>query len=143
MLRLRIGVKNAESLEEILNDSDIDLVLNLTNPRDHYEVSSRLLEAGKHVYSEKPFAMDLEKCEALYRLAKEKKVYISSAPCSFLGESAQTMKKAIEDGKIGKVRLVYAEMDDGPIYQMQPETWKSASGLPWPIKDEYEGLILP
>ena len=40
------------------------------------------------------------------------------------------MKQAIKEGKIGKVRLVYAEMDDGPIYQMRPETWKSASGHP-------------
>jgi len=82
--------------------------------------------------------MELDKCHELYDLAKEKNLLIASAPCSILSESAQTMKKAIDEGKIGTVRIVYAEMDDGPIYQMNPESWKSASGHPWPIKDEYE-----
>ena len=131
----RENVISALNLEEITANEEVKLVLNLTNPRDHFEVSKKLLEAGKHVYSEKPFAMELDKCKELYDLAKEKNLLIASAPCSILGESAQTMKKAIDDGKIGTVRLVYAEMDDGPIYDMQPETWKSASGHPWPIKD--------
>ena len=134
----RESVQATASLQEILTDQDIEMVLNLTNPRDHFEVSKQCLEAGKHVYSEKPFAMELEQCQELYDLAKAKGLLIASAPCSILGESAQTMWQAIEDAKIGDVRLVYAEMDDGPIYHMSPETWTSQSGLPWPVKDEYE-----
>ena len=135
----RENVISALNLEEITANEEVKLVLNLTNPRDHFEVSKKLLEAGKHVYSEKPFAMELDKCKELYDLAKEKNLLIASAPCSILGESAQTMKKAIDDGKIGTVRLVYAEMDDGPIYDMQPENLEKCFRTSLADKkDEYE-----
>ena len=71
--------------------------------------------------------MELDKYHELYDLAKEKNLLIAGTPCSILSESARTMKKAIDEGKIGTVGIVYAEMDDGPIYQMNPESWKSAS----------------
>ena len=54
-----------ESFEEILNDNSIDLILNLTNPRAHYNVTKSALLAGKHVYSEKPLAMDISEAEEL------------------------------------------------------------------------------
>ena len=126
------------SLEELLDDSTVDLVVNLTNPSSHFSVSKASLEAGKHVYSEKPLAMSLSEAQELYDLAQEKKLYLSSAPCSLLGETAQTIWKALREDKIGQVRLVYAEMDDGMVHQMPYQQWLSESGTPWPYKDEFE-----
>lgn len=127
-----------ESLDALLNDASVELVLNLTNPRSHYEVSKAALEAGKHVYSEKPLAMAMAEAEELVQLAEQKGLQIVSAPCSLLGESAQTLWKAIREQKVGQVRLVYAEMDDGLVHRMPYKTWISESGIPWPYKDEFE-----
>lgn len=125
------------SLEELLEDS-IDIVVNLTNPSSHFSVSKACLEAGKHVYSEKPLAMNLSEAEELVNLAEKKGLYISSAPCNLLGETAQTIWKALRENQIGRVRVVYAEMDDGLVHRMPYEKWLSESGIPWPYKDEFE-----
>lgn len=68
------------SLDELLADPQIELVVNLTNPRSHYEVSRACLQAGKHVYSEKPLAMQMSEARALVELAERKGLYLSSAP---------------------------------------------------------------
>jgi len=127
-----------QTLDELLGDKDVDIVLNLTNPRDHYEVSLAALKAGKHVYSEKPLGMNMNEAKELVALAESKNLQISSAPCSLLGETAQTLWKALREDTIGKVRVVYAEMDDGLIHLMAYDKWLSASGVPWPAKDEFE-----
>ena len=126
------------SLEELLGDDRVELVLNLTNPSSHFAVSRSCLEAGKHVYSEKPFAMRLDEAKALVELAEAKGLRMSSAPCSLLGETAQTVWKALRERKVGTPRLVYAEMDDGMVYRMPYRKWASLSGIPWPAKDEFE-----
>jgi predicted dehydrogenase len=126
------------SLEEVLADARADIVLNLTNPRSHYEVSRACLLGGKHVYSEKPLAMKLDDARELVELAEERKLLITSAPCSLLGETAQSVWKAIREDAIGKVRLVYAEMDEGMVFRMPYKKWTSESGAPWPYKDEFE-----
>ncbi|MBR8836295.1 MAG: Gfo/Idh/MocA family oxidoreductase [Stigonema ocellatum SAG 48.90 = DSM 106950] len=126
------------SLDELLGDPKIDIVLNLTNPNSHYSISKVCLEAGKHIYSEKPLAMEMSQAEELVNLAEQRGLYLSSAPCSLLSETAQTVWKALRENKIGKVRLVYAEMDDGLVHQMRYKTWLSESGIPWPYKDEFE-----
>jgi predicted dehydrogenase len=126
------------TLEDILADRRVDLVVNLTNPDSHYGVSKASLEAGKHVYSEKPLAMRLEHAEELVAIAKSRGLVLGGAPCSVLGESAQTAWKALREGAIGTPRLAYAELDDGPVHIMGYETWKSASGSAWPAKDEFE-----
>jgi predicted dehydrogenase len=68
------------SLEQALNDPSVEMVLNLTNPRSHYKVTKLSLEAGKHVYSEKPLAMDTETAGELAALAKNRNVYLATAP---------------------------------------------------------------
>jgi predicted dehydrogenase len=124
--------------EELLADGSVDMVLNLTNPRAHFETTSACLQAGKHVYSEKPLAMDSDSAGQLVRLAKDKGLGLATAPCSSLGETAQTLWKALRDDLVGPVRLVYATFDDGMIHRMNPSRWKSVSGAPWPVKDEFE-----
>ncbi|MGF1497372.1 MAG: Gfo/Idh/MocA family protein [Elainellaceae cyanobacterium] len=126
------------TLERLLEDDAIDIVLNLTNPRSHYEVSKACLQAGKHVYSEKPLAMELSQAKELVELAAEKNLHLLAAPCSLLGETAQTLWRSLRQEKVGPIRLVYAEMDDGMIPKMPYQHWQSESGLPWPYKDEFE-----
>ncbi|MBW4550834.1 MAG: Gfo/Idh/MocA family oxidoreductase [Aphanocapsa sp. GSE-SYN-MK-11-07L] len=127
-----------KSLPELLADEQIEIVLNLTNPRSHYQVSKACLLAGKHVYSEKPLAMDFAEAEELVGLAEQLGLQLSSAPCSLLGETAQTLWKALRENQIGQVRVVYAEMDDGLVHKMPYQQWLSESGTPWPYKDEFE-----
>ncbi len=125
-------------LQAILDDPAVTLVLNLTSIEAHFELTRALLEGGKHVYSEKPLTTDLEEARTLFRIAEERGLVLSSAPCNFLSDSVQTMWKAVRDGAIGKPLLVYAEFDDNPIYLMKPETWRSRTGAPWPYIHEYE-----
>lgn len=132
------GLRRYATLAELLADEQVELVLNLTNPRDHYDVSRAALEAGKHVYSEKPLAMNLLQATELVELAERNGLLISSAPCSLLGETSQTLWKALREQIVGPVRVVYAEMDDGMIHLMPYKKWVSASGVPWPYKDEFE-----
>lgn len=126
------------STEALLADKEVELVVNLTDPHSHYEVSKASLLAGKHVYSEKPLSVDFTEAKELISLAGEKGLLISSAPCSVLSETAQTLWKAVRDGAVGEVRLVYAELDDNPIYLMRPEGWTNETGAPWPYLNEYE-----
>ena len=126
------------SLEALLDDPAVDVILNLTNPRAHFEITRRCLEAGKHVYSEKPFAMDLGEAETLVALAEEKGLLLSSAPCSALGKTARTLSHAVKRELCGAVRLVYAELDDGFLPAMAYRKWVSESGAPWPYRDEFE-----
>jgi predicted dehydrogenase len=126
------------NLAKLLEDTSVELILNLTNPRSHFEVSQACLEAGKHVYSEKPLAMTFEDAQALVNLAQTKGLYLSCAPCNLLSETAQTLWKALREKVVGTVRVVYAEMDDGLLHTMAYRQWQSSSGTPWPAKDEFE-----
>ena len=65
------GIPRVMTLEELAADPEIELVVNLTPPGNHYEVTRRMLEAGKHVYSEKVFTTDLAQAQELARLAKD------------------------------------------------------------------------
>ena len=132
------GVTAYPALDDVLADKRVELVLNLTNPRSHYEVSRAALLAGKHVYSEKPLAMKMDQACELVQLAESARLHIASAPCSLLGETAQTVWKALRENAIGPVRVVYAEMDDGMVHRMKYHKWKSISGMEWPYKDEFE-----
>jgi predicted dehydrogenase len=126
------------SFEDLLEDDAVTIVVNLTNPSSHYETTRRCLEAGKHVYSEKPFAEELSQATELVELAEQRGLVLSSAPCSLLGETAQTVWRALRDKIVGRPRLVYAELDDGAIHHMPYRTWISPSGAPWPYADEFQ-----
>lgn len=131
-------VPSYRSLDELLEDPSVQIVLNLTNPESHFEVSKACLEAGKHVYSEKPLAPRFSEARELVELAEGRGLYIASAPCSLLNETAQTVWKALREQRIGTVRLVHAEMDDGMIHRQPYRKWVSESGTPWPFRDEFE-----
>lgn len=126
------------SFDDMLIDPAVSLVVNLTNPRMHYQISRQCLLAGKHVYSEKPLAMELEQAKELVALAEENALQIVSAPCSVLGKTAKTLANAVQQEVCGKARLVYAELDDGMVHQMPYRQWLSETGAPWPYRDEFE-----
>ena len=132
------GLPTYATNAELLADPAVDIVLNLSSVGSHYEVTRAALEAGKHVYSEKPLTTDLEQARELFELAESRSLWLSCAPSTALSTTVQTMWRAVADGAVGDVRLVYAELDDNPIYLMAPETWRSVSGAPWPYLQEYE-----
>lgn len=114
-----------------------DILLNLTNPHAHGAVTRAALENGIHVWSEKPLAPTLAEAEALTALAAARGLHLASAPCSLLGQAAQTAWSAIRDGRIGKPRLAYAELDDDFLPAAPHGRWRSVSGAPWPAADEF------
>ncbi len=81
---------------------------------------------------------DLAAAVSLVELAERRGLVLASAPCGVLGEAAQTAWKLLRDGALGKVRLVYAELDEGPIHLTNFRDWRSDSGAPWPYQDEFE-----
>ncbi|MBA8905084.1 Gfo/Idh/MocA family protein [Aminobacter ciceronei] len=93
----------AETVEGLLASDDIDIVVNLTIPAVHYEVSRQAIEAGKHVYSEKPFVLAIKDGLDLKKRADKKGVRIGSAPDTFLGGSHQLARHLIDTGKLGRI----------------------------------------
>lgn len=96
------GVLVACSVEELLGDPQIDIVVNLTNPQVHAEVSLSILRAGKHLYSEKPLGVTREEGLEILDLAEDNGLFVGCAPDTFLGGGLQTCRKLIDDGAIGK-----------------------------------------
>ncbi len=93
----------AETVDDLLKAPDVDIVVNLTVPAVHYEVSRKILEAGKHVYSEKPFVLSVEEGLALKEIAEKKGLRIGSAPDTFLGGAHQQVRHLIDSGKVGRI----------------------------------------
>ncbi|MDE2635435.1 MAG: Gfo/Idh/MocA family oxidoreductase [Chloroflexota bacterium] len=91
----------AYSVDDLLARDDIDIVVNLTLPLAHAEVSLQIIEAGKHAYSEKPLAVTRADGEAIIKAAKAAGLRMGCAPDTFLGGGGQTARKAIDDGLIG------------------------------------------
>ncbi|GGK35706.1 dehydrogenase [Deinococcus malanensis] len=96
------GVRHVLTPEELFAHPDVDVVLNLTIPAAHAAVSRAALEAGKHVYGEKPLALNREDGKALVQLAQERGLRLGSAPDTFLGAGLQTCRQLIDEGVIGK-----------------------------------------
>ncbi|PFG14997.1 Gfo/Idh/MocA family protein [Bacillus sp. es.036] len=128
----KYSIPHVLSVDELLETEAIDLVLNLTIPEAHAEVSLRVLEAGKHVYSEKPLAITLEDGAKVLAKAKEKGLFVGVAPDTFLGGGLQTCKKLIEDGAIGEpVAATAFMMGHGPeSWHPDPEFFYRAGAGP-------------
>lgn len=132
------SVRTYRSLQEVVADPSVGVVVNLTSPESHYEVSRECVLGHKHVYSEKPLALDLAQARQLVQLSKTMGVQLSGAPCTLMGETAQTIWKALRDGLCGKILLAYAEMDEGLLPLAPYKKWSSPSGAAWPSKSEFE-----
>lgn len=112
------GVPKACTVDELLAAPEVDIVVNLTIPSSHAEISRRALEAGKHVYLEKPLAVDLEDGRRVVALAEAKGLRIACAPETFLGGGIQTCRKLIDEGAIGRPIAATGFMMGGG-----PEAW--------------------
>jgi predicted dehydrogenase len=140
------------AVEELLADPDIKIVVNLTIPNAHAQVSLAAIEAGKHVYSEKPLAVSREDGEKIVTRARAKGVLVGCAPDTFLGGGQQTCRKLIDEGKIGEpVASVafmaghgpeswhpnpdfYYQLGGGPMFDMGPYYLTALINLIGPIK---------
>ncbi|MEE2658950.1 MAG: Gfo/Idh/MocA family oxidoreductase [Candidatus Latescibacterota bacterium] len=90
------------TVDELLSDDEIEIVINLTIPAAHYEIARASLEADKCAYSEKPMAVERSEGAALVELAQDKGLRVGGAPDTFLGAGIQTCRKLIDDGRIGE-----------------------------------------
>jgi predicted dehydrogenase len=132
------GAPAYPSFDALLVDDSVPLVLNLTNPHAHYETTRALLEAGKHVYTEKPLAMRLDEARLLVELAERRGLFLAGAPTTLLNPVAQTVWRALRENAIGTVRLVYAEMEDGMVGRAPVAKWINEGGVAWPAVDEFQ-----
>ena len=92
----------ARGVEELLESDDVEAVLNLTPPFAHHDVLVQALEAGKHVYTEKPLATDTDDAAEIVETAAERGLLVGAAPDTFLGAGLQTARSVIEEGRIGE-----------------------------------------
>lgn len=132
------GIEYIMSFEQMLECKEIDVILNLTTPKSHYDVNLKSLKAGKHVYVEKPLALNYEQGKELAEFAKSKGLYLGCAPDTFMGAGIQTCRKIIENGYIGRPVAAsafmmchgheswhpspefYYDIGGGPLFDMGP-----------------------
>ena len=114
----RFGGIDYPSLDALLADPTVDAIVNLTSHGIHAEVTTAALAAGKHVHSEKPMAGSYAEARGLVALADALGLRLSCSPITFLGDAQQVAWSLLDDGAIGTVRVVYAEVNWGRI-----ETW--------------------
>lgn len=112
------GVPGAGSVEELLADDGIEVVVNLTVPQAHAEVALRVLAAGKHAWSEKPIALDRASGQQLVAAAHEAGLRVATAPDTFLGAGLQSARRLLESGRIG-APLTALTLLQGP----GPDAW--------------------
>jgi len=117
----RHGVPRSGTVPELLDDPAIELVVNLTIPAAHVDVGLAALEAGKHVWAEKPLALDRPSAHKLLDRARELGLRVASAPDTVLGAGLQTARRAVDAGRIGEPRTALA------LFQSPgPESWHPA-----------------
>ena len=114
------GVPRVMAPEAIIADPNIDAVLNLTIPAAHAEISLTALEAGKHVYSEKPFVTDLDDGRRILELAATKGLKVGNAPDTFFGGRWQTLRKLLDSGIIGQPHSVSAFVPTSGVERHHP-----------------------
>lgn len=91
------------SVEQLLHDPQIDIVLNLTVPQAHADIGISAINAGKHVYNEKPLAVNCDDAQKMLKIAGDKGLLVGCAPDTFMGGGLQTCRKIVDDGLIGEL----------------------------------------
>ncbi len=141
------GVPRALSVEELLADPEIEIVLNLTTPQFHAPINLRILEAGKHAYCEKPFATNRAEGRQVLELAAAKGLRVGCAPDTFLSSPLQTARKLVDEGFVGDVfggtavfacagherwhpnPEFYYKLGGGPVLDMAPYYFTALANL--------------
>ena len=145
-------VARACTVDDLLADPEIEIVINLTTPPSHAEVGLAVLNAGKSVYNEKPLAVAREDGRRMLELAQEKGLLVGGAPDTFLGGGIQTCRKLIDDGWIGKPVAAtafmmghgheswhpdpefYYKVGGGPMFDMGPYYLTALVNLVGPVR---------
>lgn len=117
-LASEFGIKKAYTTEELLDDDEVEIVINLTPPQFHVELSKQIIMAGKHLFSEKPFAPNLKDAKEILDLADAKGVKVGCAPDTFLASGLQSLRYYLDANLIGKPFFVTANMTTFGV-----ETW--------------------
>ena len=146
------GIEHIYTLDEMLADDEISIVVNLTTPKSHYSICKKALQAGKHTHVEKPLCVELVEGVELVKLAESKGLYLGAAPDTFLGAGIQTCVNLIKAGKIGKPVSAtafmmchgheswhpdpefYYEKGGGPMFDMGPYYLTALVNLLGPVK---------
>lgn len=132
------GGKVYPSTEALLADPAVEGVVNLTIHHVHQAITTQCLKAGKHVFSEKPLALTYAEAKGLVDLAAQQGVRLGCSPFTFLGEGQQTAWNVVREGKLGTVRVAYAEVNWGRI-----ETWHPAPGPFYQVGALYDVGVYP
>lgn len=134
----------ALTMEEILADPSIELVVNLTTPAAHYPVIKQLLEGGKHVYTEKVLTVELAHAAELVKIAAEKNLYLGSAPDTFLGSALQTARYVVDSGLLGEITSCYCALtrDSNILNRAFPFTAKPGGGIGFDVGIYYITALL-
>jgi predicted dehydrogenase len=145
-------IPKACSVDELLADPEIGLVLNLTVPKVHADLDRLSLEAGKHVWAEKPLALSVDQARPVLDLARSTGLRVGSAPDTILGTGLQTCRRVIDDGRLGKViggvafmacpgheswhpsPEFYYEAGGGPLFDMGPYYLSALVSLIGPVR---------
>ena len=146
------GVPRVLSVDELIAERSIDVVLNLTVPKAHAPIALRALEAGKHTYAEKPFGVNRDEGRKVLDVARQKKLRVGCAPDTFMGAGIQTARKLLDEGAIGRPVAFtafmmcpghehwhwspefYYEKGGGPMFDMGPYYLTALINLFGPIK---------
>jgi predicted dehydrogenase len=140
------------SVDELINDDSIEIVLNLTVPKAHAPIALQAIEAGKHTYCEKPFAVTRDQGKRVLEAAKQRGVRTGCAPDTVLGAGIQTARKLLDGGAIGRPvgftafmlckghehwhpsPEFYYEVGGGPMFDMGPYYLTALLNLLGPVK---------
>lgn len=151
-IKEKYKISSVLTLDEMLMNENIDIILNLTTPNVHYSICKKALLAGKHTYVEKPLSLELEQGKELVQIAYEKKLLLGCAPDTFLGAGIQKCIQIIKEGKIGNVISATAYMmchgheswhpnpefyykkGGGPMFDMGPYYLTALINLIGPVK---------
>ena len=146
------GIDKIMTFQEIIQDPQVQIVLNITTPPFHYTLCKQALEAGKHVYVEKPLSLKFEEGKELAALAAEKGLLLGCAPDTFLGAGIQTCRHIIQQGLIGEVigatafmvchgheswhpnPEFYYQVGGGPMFDMGPYYLTALVHLMGPVR---------
>ena len=140
----QFGIPKVMTIDEVAASEEIELVINLTAPVAHYSVIKQMLEAGKHVYTEKMFTTDLEQSRELVALANAKGLMIAVAPDTVLGAGVQTARKIIDSGMAGQISSGFVSVSRNQ--NLNSETFKflqkSGGALPYDVGIYYVGALI-
>ena len=148
----KYSIPNVYTVDQLLADPEIQIVINLTIPIAHAEVALAAVEAGKSVYNEKPLTIKRKDAQKILKLAEKKDLRVGGAPDTFLGAGLQTCRKLIDDGAIGEPVAAtafmtchgheswhpdpefYYQVGGGPMFDMGPYYLTALVSLVGPVK---------